>query len=301
MTPTMALESTPAEEGSQGNVGDHSTLDGSVKSRAHVASDGFQRKVAGSPGSRGRYRWAPVGLDPSRVIPLNGEDVARSKALDASKERAGGGYIPKRQVGRDGLWVKLTGDLRVGQHGLDLTAEDDTTALLPVVEGLLTQAVPSDDETTAPLVPHGEGEHAVETPGQGDWIKDLGEVGDDLGVALGGEVVPVPAKLFAQRDVVVDLAIEDSSDGAVLVGDGGITSDEVDDRQASLADGRSVPLEHAPGVGPAMMQRADLALDGTSIVRGPHVEGARDPAHLRGPLHTCRPRLGAHYQVVLEH
>src|SRR5437763_1396627 len=83
-------------------------------------------------------------------------------------------------------------------------------------------------EPAAAVVPHREGEHAVETPGQCDRLEVLGQVGDHLGVARGLQLVAAVAELLLQPAVVVDLAVEGDANGVVLVGDWRITGDQVD-------------------------------------------------------------------------
>ncbi len=56
-------------------------------------------------------------------------------------------------------------------------------------------------------------------------------MGDDLGIAMRGEGVSAAAQLLAQLAVVVDLAIEDNCDGAVLVVNGLVAGLQVDDSQ----------------------------------------------------------------------
>ena len=89
----------------------------------------------------------------------------------------------------------------------------------------------------------------------------LGEVGDDLGVALGAELVPSARQLAAQLAEVVDLAVEHGADRRVLVGDRRIAGDEVDDRQAILRDSAGAALELPPCVRAAMVKARELLLN----------------------------------------
>ena len=68
----------------------------------------------------------------------------------------------------------------------------------------------------------------------------LVEVGDHLGVALGREAVPRRSSVAAQLAIVVDLAVEDDDDGAVLVVDRLIARLEVDHPQAPDAQADAV-------------------------------------------------------------
>ena len=56
----------------------------------------------------------------------------------------------------------------------------------------------------------------------------------DLGVALGPESMPPAFELAAQLLIVVDLAVEDDLDRAILVADGLIAAVQVDDREPPM-------------------------------------------------------------------
>ncbi len=100
----------------------------------------------------------------------------------------------------------------------------------------------------------------------------LVEVGDHLGVAARRERVPGALQVGAQLAVVVDLAVEDDGDGAVLVEDRLIAGREVDHAQ---------PLDPKPDAG---RRRGDRASPG---------RGARAHSHMRSSTgrSTGRPSL----------
>ena len=72
---------------------------------------------------------------------------------------------------------------------------------------------------------------------------------------------PRRASSLAQLAEVVDLAVEDDGDGAVLVRDRRIAGDEVDDREAVLGDHRAAAGEAAARVRAAVLERAELRVD----------------------------------------
>ena len=78
---------------------------------------------------------------------------------------------------------------------------------------------------------------------------------DDLGVAARAEHVPERRQLGHQLPVVVDLAVEDDDDGAVLVEHRLLAGRQVDDRQALVAQRDAGRAVHAGLVGPAVMLR----------------------------------------------
>src|SRR5262249_14249776 len=73
-----------------------------------------------------------------------------------------------------------------------------------------------------------------------------------LGIAVGSETMPLGLEIGTERLEVVDLAVEDDLDGAVLVADRLIASGQVDDRQATVDETDSRLGKEALRVGPAM-------------------------------------------------
>ena len=59
---------------------------------------------------------------------------------------------------------------------------------------------------------------------------------DHLGVAVRAEAVPARLELGADVGEVVDLAVEDDPDRAVLVGERLIAGREIDDAQAAMPE-----------------------------------------------------------------
>ena len=59
---------------------------------------------------------------------------------------------------------------------------------------------------------------------------------DDLGVALGAELMTQGLQLGHQLLVVVDFAVEDDSDAAVFVKKGLLTGGDINHRQAAVAE-----------------------------------------------------------------
>src|SRR5215831_8550012 len=103
---------------------------------------------------------------------------------------------------------------------------------------------------------------------------------DDLGVRARPEAMAERRELVPQSAVVVDLSVEDDVDAAVLVGDRLITGLEIDHAQPGDAE-RNPPLDViAEGVGTAVPQRADHALDDRAVgaITGRQQESG-DPTH----------------------
>ena len=87
-------------------------------------------------------------------------------------------------------------------------------------------------------------------------------------------------ELGAQPLEVVDLAVEDDPDGAVLVVDRLVAAGEVDDREPAHPERGAVPREPALPVGPAMHDRGQHPLD-AGVARGRRrlAPDAADAAH----------------------
>ena len=109
----------------------------------------------------------------------------------------------------------------------------------------------------------------------------LVEVDQDLGIAPGPEPVSPGFEVPAQLPVVIDLAIEDDLDRAVLVADRLVASLEINDREAAMdqADAglrpESLRIRAAMGDGvPQALQQPDI--DRTTDIG---VDNASDSAH----------------------
>src|SRR6266849_6200297 len=102
-----------------------------------------------------------------------------------------------------GVPVQRTRDGRMTEQRLRLRGEEKEGAALPVVERLLAEAIPREQQPPLAAVPEGEGEH---TPKLLDARRPERLVGlqDDLGVALRPEGVPLRLQRGAQVTEVVD-------------------------------------------------------------------------------------------------
>ncbi len=128
----------------------------------------------------------------------------------------------------------------------------------------------------------------------------LVEVDEDLGVAIGREAVPGALQLPLQLAVVVDLAVLDDDDAAVLVGDRLVPVREVDDRKPprrqSDRPAMEEPLARRVRDGRACaLIRATASRSGASlepaIPQIPHMSGqSRQARPTRLHLHVYRKR-----------
>ncbi len=121
------------------------------------------------------------------------------------------------------------------RDSLQLRGQDQGVAILVVDQRLLPQAVARRQQRAAALVADDEGEHADQMGAQVFAVL-LVEVHQHLGVRLRTEAVPPQLELCAHLAVVVDLAVEDRRDRAVLVELRLVAGLQVDDRQARVAE-----------------------------------------------------------------
>jgi hypothetical protein len=173
----------------------------------------------------------------------------------------------------------------VGQDCLDLRAEDQRPARgQGVVEGLDADPVAEEEELVSPLVPEGKGEHTPEAVQKGRRTPFLVGVDERLGVGLGGHGVAPGDELVADLGEVVGLSVVGDPDRAVLVGQGLVPGDQVDDAQAAVAqadplvDVDALVVGAAVGDGPAHPDDQIFG-DGRGPRRG--AGQAADAAHVR--------------------
>ena len=174
----------------------------------------------------------------------------------------GANRIAEGEVGVDGLQIKRVRQLRVQAQRLQLGAEDHLRAKLGVVEWLFAERVAGEEQAPAPAIPQGEGKHAVE-PFDAALALLLIEVDNALGIGARGETVTFGLQLRLQLAAVVDLAVEDDLDRAVLVAERLVPARDVEDAQAGhpQAGARCGVLPGTPVVGAATHEGGRHALE----------------------------------------
>ena len=120
-----------------------------------------------------------------------------------------------------------------------------------VVERLDAEPISGQKEATAPAVPDGEGEHAVESLDASLPPLVVG-MDDDLGIGVGVETMACVIKPFTQFGEVVDLSVEDDPGGFPLVVNRLVAADRVDDGQAADAESHAIAQQDTLVVGTPM-------------------------------------------------
>jgi hypothetical protein len=180
--------------------------------------------------------------------------------VDGAVDRVGRRHVEQRQVRVDRLGPPVARDGRVLEQRLDLGAEDHALARqLGVVERLDAEAVAREQQTAGLRVPDREGEHPPE-PIHAALAPLLVAMDDDLGVGARAEAMAVRDEFGADLGEVVDLAVEDDLDRAVLVAERLVAGRQVDDAQAAVPEADAGAVVVAAGIGPRCRTASVIAV-----------------------------------------
>jgi hypothetical protein len=182
------------------------------------------------------------------------EQAPGGQQRDAGEQRALGEQVLEGEVLDQGLGIQLGPEGGMGEHRLDLRAEQEGPVAAGPVERLDAEAVPGQQQLAPLGVPERDREHpvqALERP-----LPPLREGAQhDLGVGARAEAVAGRLQLGAQLAEVVDLAVV-GEDQAPVLGRHGLLAGgrQVDDREAPVAEADRPIAEVAFGVRPAVHQ-----------------------------------------------
>ncbi len=161
--------------------------------------------------------------------------MTAGQLANALEDRMWRGDVLECEVARETCGVQLARAERMLEQRLELRAEEKRAPDVRVVERLLPEAVSREQQPPLRLVPEREREHPVQ-PLDAAWTEVLVEVDDHLGVRARREAVAACDEVRAQLAVVVDLAVLDYVDRAVLVADRLVPGIEVDDGQPAESE-----------------------------------------------------------------
>ena len=234
---------------------------------------------------RGR-RVAAVGEAPEALGPrasvVDDEEAPGDQLLHSGKRGHRRRDEPGSEIDVERLGIGPSLHQLRGEQGLDLGGEREAASGRRVVERFHAGAVAREDQAAPPQVEDREREHAFEA-GEEAVALLLVEVGEHFGVAARAEPVAELLELTPQRDVVVDLAVEQRQHGRVLVGGRLIAAVEVDQRQPAHREPRAElgKRDNVLLVGTAIAHRARQALERVLELGGRETttEDARDAAH----------------------
>jgi hypothetical protein len=177
----------------------------------------------------------PVGVGDAHLAGLDFDDLA---VFDRDRD-AGVGEEGRDRRGEEGLALADAGDQRT------LLASPDQAPGLVGVHG--------DEGVVAAQLGIG----GADRGGEVALVVGGDQVGDDLGVGLGGEALAVGLQPLAQAGVVLDDPVEDDVDlaGAVVVGMGVLLGDAAVGRPAGMGDAGVGGRQGAGAVGGALLDR----------------------------------------------
>src|SRR5262249_2198616 len=227
-------------------------------------------------------RGIPVFHGPDSS-PLPHQVVSRRHLVDPLIDRPGSRDRSEGEIVVQRLLTDHPLHARIPEQGFQLRAEGEPLPILEVVQRLLPDAVPGEQQASLADVPQGEGEHATQV-GDAGVTPLLPPMNNDLGVRGGPEVVTALLELGPERVKVVDLSVEDDHLAAIFIEDRLITRGQIDDAETSMPKGRSVTPEEPIRIGTAVPQGGGQALDQGAINRVSRicVDHAVDPTHDSG-------------------
>ena len=209
--------------------------------------------------------------------------VARRQPVDVAIDRAGVGHVAIGEEILHRLRRQTPRQFRHRSQRRHLGAEHEPPVVQHgVIERLLAQPVARQEQFPPRAVPQREGEHAVEL-GQAVRPPLLPGMDDRLGVAMRAEHVPGGFQPRAQGLEIVDHAVEDDRNGAVLVVHRLLPGAWIDDRQPAVAERHPWFLMEAVTIRPAMRNRRSHPPQQSTIHRplSGQIEDTRDSAHAR--------------------
>ena len=119
------------------------------------------------------------------------------------------------------------------ENRLQFRAKDDAIAVGIVVKRLLADAVTRQQQTALVAVPDDNREHASQLR-EALFSILLIEMDDSFGIRPGCKPVSFGDEFLAKVSIVIDFAIQQDPDGAVLVADWLMTSSDVDDAEPPM-------------------------------------------------------------------
>jgi hypothetical protein len=138
---------------------------------------------------------------------------------DAAKERVfARDRTCAQELGQGGP-IRLGLDQPAGEDGLDFRRKQERGAGHAPIERRYAQAIPNQEEAAAARVPDRKREHAAESV-HALLAPLLVRVDDRFGIGRGPIDMSVALELSADRGVVVDFAVEDGPETAILFGIG---------------------------------------------------------------------------------
>ncbi len=188
----------------------------------------------------------------------------------------------------DCLRLEAPIDQAAGENGLELGAEDESISDARIVQRLDAQPVPDQHQPAGVAIPQGDCKHAAQRVHAVDPPL-LVQVEDHLDVGAGAKTMAPPLELGPQLRSVVDFPVADDRDGLVLVHDGLIPTDRIDDRQPADTQTDPRPDQQPLAVRSSVCQATGHPYEPSAQVRhfGNVAGHATDPTHLQPSVPTA--------------
>ena len=224
-----------------------------------------------------------VALDLELAV-LIGEAVRAGQLEHVFEDRALVRDVLVGKVERNHVLVQFFLEIRVGEKALDLAAEQELAVFPIIVERLDAEDIARAEKLLCLLIPDDEREHAAQAV-ENLFAVFLVAVEDDLAVRLCRKDVAGFQKLLADRLVVIDLAVKEQDEAAVLIENRLAAALKVNDRKAAEAKGDAVVHVVVGVVGAAVNDPVRHGLDDLHFIEcGVVVDIACKAAHTEGLL-----------------
>ncbi len=192
----------------------------------------------------------PVALDPLAVA-LRDEDRPGREPVDPAKSGPLAGDVLEREIRVECGEVRLAPQTRQLEQRLQLRRERERPVVEPRPdERLLAEPVAREHEPAAWAVPERDREHPLEALDEARPVF-LVEVRDHRRVAAPANFVALRGKVAPELGEVVELAVEDRDDVALLVRDGLVAELRVEHLEPLVAEDARAEL-----LGPALVRSA---------------------------------------------
>ncbi len=224
-------------------------------------------------------RKTPEALSRELAV-LDEQGLPGLELANPFEQRARGAHIAEGEKLGQRFRVELSADVRQLQERLGLRGEGELPLGERVVKRFDAEGIARNDQPLGAAVPERQGKHALELLQERIALL-LVEMDDDLGIAARGELVARLLETGPQLAEVVDLAVADDDEIAVLVADRLMAAGDVDDRQPPHAEEQLIVDEATLVVGSSMQNGAAHAREhgGIGPSRTAQTQHAVDSAH----------------------
>src|SRR5439155_19245745 len=222
--------------------------------------------------------------DPVRPAGVDRQRRPLGDGLDIGEPGRRLGHVAQAEKVVARLAVDRRAEPRQGEDGFDLTGEHPLAVVERVEQGLHAEPVAREVQRPPTRVINRESENAPQPTGHALAVL-LVEVHEHFGVRGAAEPMTPALELAPQISMVVDLAVEDDVDTAVLVGHRLVPCGrEVDQRQPAVDELAPVVAVVPLAIRTAVSeQRRHPGGPAGRAAQGDGVEPPRDAAHIRWP------------------